>query len=223
MARFTQHEGMKGSQKWIQKIVNDQPEILNSQIRRALNLPEEERIEWLSPLRSDDYAEYRDEAFLNLLGVKLEKVPLAQFWPINGPQWDALGKSSSGRLLLVEAKSHISELLSSLQAKDKDSIRKIRASLEETKAYLQANVTVDWSLRFYQYANRLAHLYLLKKNGLPAYLIHVYFINDLAMNGPTSSLEWSGAIKLLNSYLGIERHKLQDFVADLYIDVRELE
>ncbi len=223
MVRFIQREGRKGSQKWIQKIVNDQPEILNSQIRRALKLPEEERIDWLSPLRADDYAEYRDEAFLNLLGVKLEKVPLRQFWPKGGPQWDALGKISSGKLLLVEAKSHISELLSSLQAKDKGSKRKIKASLKETKAYLHAKATVDWSQSFYQYANRLAHLYLLKKNGLPAYLIHVYFINDVEMNGPTSSLEWQGAIKLLNSYMGIGKHRLQDFVADLYIDVRELE
>jgi hypothetical protein len=223
MARFTQHEAKKGSQKWIQKIVNDQPEILNSQIRRALNLPEGERIEWLSPLRADAYAEYRDEAFLKLLGVKLGIVSLAEFWPKGGPQWDALGKSSSGKLLLVEAKSHISELLSSLQAKDNDSIRKIKTSLDETKEYLHANATVDWSLYFYQYANRLAHLYLLKKNGLPAYLIHVYFINDAEMNGPTSFLEWQGAIELLNSYIGIRRHKLQDFVADLYIDVRELQ
>jgi hypothetical protein len=223
MARFTQHEAKKGSQKWIQKITNDQPETLNSQIRRALNLAEKERIEWLSPLRADNYAEYRDEAFLNLLGVKLEMLPLRQFWPKGGPQWDALGKSSSGKLLLVEAKSHISELLSSLQAKDNDSRRKIKASLKKTKAYLQAKATVNWSQSFYQYANRLAHLYLLKKNGLPAYLIHVYFINDAEMNGPTSFLEWQGAIKLLNSCLGIGKHILQDFVADLYIDVLELE
>ncbi len=223
MARFTQREAKKGSQKWIQKIVNDKPEVLDSQLRRVLNLSEGERIEWLSPLRSDDYAEYRDAAFLKLLGIKLETVSLSRFWPANGPQWDALGKTSSGRLLLVEAKSHISELFSSLQAKDQDSIRKIKASLEETKAHIRANTAVDWSLYFYQYANRLAHLYLLRKNGLPAYLIHVYFVNDLEMNGPTSFLEWQGAIKLLNAYLGIENHRLQDFVADLYIDVRELE
>lgn len=223
MIRFTQREANKGSQKWIQKIINEQPEVLDSQLRRALDMPEGERIEWLSPLRADDYAEYRDEAFLSLLGVRFEKVPLGEFWPANGPQWDALGNSSSGRLLLAEAKSHIPELLSSLQAKDKDSIRKIKASFEETKAYLSVKAKVDWSLHFYQYANRLAYLYLLRKNGLPAYLIHVYFINDFEMNGPTSILEWQGAIKLLNSYIGIGKHRLQDFIADVYIDVRELE
>ena len=101
MARFPQPQAKRGSQKWIQKLINDKPEILNSKIRSALNFSEEEDVQWLSPLKSDDYAEYRDQAFLNLLNVKLERIPLAQFWPKGGPQWDALGKSSSGKLLLV--------------------------------------------------------------------------------------------------------------------------
>lgn len=44
---------------------------------------------------------------------------------------DALGKSSSGKLFLVEAKSHIPELISLLQAKDERSIEQIKASLAE--------------------------------------------------------------------------------------------
>jgi hypothetical protein len=67
MARFPQTQAEKGSQKWIQKLVNDKPEILNSQICSTLNLPEKENIQWLSPLKNDDYAEYRDQAFLKLL------------------------------------------------------------------------------------------------------------------------------------------------------------
>jgi hypothetical protein len=116
----------------------------------------------------------------------------------------------------------IPELLSSTQAKDQESIRKIRQSLEETKLYLGSRAEADWSQFFYQYTNRLAHLYLLKKNKLPAYLINVYFLNDAEMNGPTSLYEWKGAIRLLNSYLGIRRHKLQKFMIDLYIDINKL-
>jgi len=224
MARFPQHEGKKGSQKWLQKLVNDKPAILNSRIWSALNLSEEEHIEWCSPLKSDDYAEYRDQAFLKLLDVKLEKASLAQFWPDGGPQWDALGKSSSGKLFLVEAKSHIPELISSLQAEDQGSIEKITTSLGETKRYLNCRVNVEWSQCFYQYANRIAHLYLLrKKNDLPAYLICVYFLNDVEMKGPTSLAEWEGALRLLKSALGIRRHKLQKFTAGVYVDVRALQ
>ena len=223
MARFPQPEAKKGSQKWLQKLVNDKPEILNSRIWSSLNFSEEEHIAWLSPLKSDDYAEYRDQAFLNFLDVKLEKVPLAQFWPRGGPQWDALGKSSSGKLLLVEAKSHISELISSLQAEDQGSIEKITTSLGETKRYLNSSAQVEWTRCFYQHANRLAHLYLLRKNDLHAYLIFVYFLNDIEMKGPTSLAEWKGALRLLKSALGIGRHKLQKFITNVYVDVRALQ
>jgi len=219
MARFPQPRSNKGSQKWIQKLVNEQPEQLNSQIRAKLNLPKNEYIQWLSPLKTDRYSEYRDKEFIDLLGVKLEKKPLEDFWPRGGPQWDALGKSRSEKLFLVEAKSHIQELISTMKAKDKDSARRIRKSLQETKHFLGSNAEVDWSSGFYQYVNRLAHLYLLRQNGLSAHLLFIYFINDSEMKGPTTIHEWKGAIELLHSYLGIRRRKLQDFVVDLFIDV----
>ena len=61
---------------------------------------------------------------------------------------------------------------------------------------------------------------MLRKNDLPAYLVYVYFLNDIEMNGPTSFHEWEGAVKLLSSYLGIGKHKLQKFITDVYIDAR---
>lgn len=219
MARFPQPLCNKGSQKWIQRLINEQPDQLNSQIRAKLNLPKDEYIQWLSPLKTDEYSEYRDKEFIDLLGVKLEKKPLEDFWPKGGPQWDALGKSRSGRLFLVEAKSHIQELISTMKAKDKGSARRIRRSLQETKRFLGSNAEVDWSCGFYQYVNRLAHMYLLRQNGLLAHLLFVYFINDFEMKGPTTIHQWKGAIELLHSYLGIRRRKLQDFVVDVFIDV----
>jgi hypothetical protein len=212
----------KGSQKWIQKLVDEKPELLNLQIRRNLELSEDEEIQWLSPLKSDRYAEYRDRAFINLFDVELKQTPLGQFWPRGGPQWDALGKSSLEKLFLVEAKSHISELISTSKAENENSVKRIAKSLEETKHYLSSETGFDWSSGFYQYANRLAHLYLLRKNQLPAYLVFVYFVNDLEMRGPTTIYEWKGAIALLHSYLGIRRHKLQKFISEIFIDVNDL-
>jgi len=223
MSRFSQSEADKGSQKWIQKLVNQKSDLLNTHIKRNLNFPEDEDIKWLSPLKTDKYSEYYGQSFLNLLGVELQKVPLSSFWPKRGPQWDALGKSSRGKLLLVEAKSHIPELISTMQAKDENSVKRIRRSLEETTHFLNANPEINWSHSFYQYTNRLAHLYLLRQNDLPAYLILVYFINDVEMKGPTTIEEWKGAKKLLRSYLGIGRHKLQKFITDVFIDVGCLE
>lgn len=223
MGRFPQHVTQKGSQKWLQMIINEKSEFLNTEIRRKFGLPKDEGIQWLSPLKRDNYAEYRDQEFIDLLGVKLTRIPLANFWPRGGPQWDALGKGSSGILFLVEAKSHIHELISTMQAKGERSREKIQKSLEETKRFLNSNAKTDWASPFYQYTNRLAHLYLLRQNQLPAYLVFVYFTNDLEMNGPTTVDEWKGAIKLLYSYLGIGRHKLQNFITDVFIDVTHFE
>jgi hypothetical protein len=223
MARFPQTQAEKGSQKWIQKLVNDKPEILNSQIWSTLNFSEKENIQWLSPLKNDDYAEYRDQAFLKLLNVKLEKLSLNEFWPKGGPQWDALGRSASGKLFLVEAKSHIPELISTSQAKDENSAKRILKSLREVKDYLGANTNLDWSKGFYQYTNRLAHLYLLRKNGLCAYLVFVFFISDSQVKGSTTVSEWKGAIKLLRSCLGIGKHKLTKYIANIFVDVNQLQ
>jgi len=174
-------------------------------------------------LKNDEYAKYRDEAFIERLGVELEKMPLSEFWPKNGPQWDALGRSSSGKLFLVEAKSHISELISTLKAENENSIRKIQESLRKTKHYLNSRTNFDWSKGFYQYTNRLAHLYLLKENDLQAYLLFVYFMNDSEMNGPTSVQEWEGAVKLLHSCLATNQLKLKKDVIQIFIDVKHLQ
>lgn len=204
MTRVPQPAARRGSQKWIQRFVNEKPDLLNSKIREKVDLLENEIIAWLSPLKDDKFAEYRDQQFLDLLGVKLENRPLERFWPRGGPQWDALGKSNSGKIFLLEAKSHIPELISTIGVKDEESLKKIHESLEETNSFLNAKDVVDWTSHFYQYTNRLAHLYLMRElNGLSAYLVFVYFVNDDEMNGPSTIYEWKGAIKLLHSYLGI--------------------
>ena len=89
--------------------------------------------------------------------------------------------------------------------------------------FYQAKPGCDWSKRFYRYANRLAHLYFLRVlNKKPAYLVFVYFVNDTQMKGPESREEWEGAIKLLNTFLDLKRHKLSPFVVDVFIDVNKL-
>ena len=195
----------------------------SKQIKRNLQFSNNHEIQWRSPLKDESYAEYRDQEFIDRLDIILKKVCLKDFWPTRGPQWDALGKSSKGNIFLVEAKSHIPEMTSTTRAQDKHSLLKIRESLERTKNFLNAKKMVDWSIGFYQYTNRLAHLYLLRElNQLPAYLLFIYFINDSEMNGPNTIDEWKGAIKLLHTYLGIRRHKMQRFTSDIFIDVDKI-
>ena len=224
MSRIPQHPAAKGSQKWIQKLVTEEPQLLNSPIRTQLDLPDTEKITWLSPIADDEYAEYQDQAFLELLGIRLPKVSLSDFWPSRGPVWDGLGKAHSGNVFLVEAKSHISEVLSPKTGAGEKSLRKIKKSLNETKTFLHSKSEHDWTTTFYQYTNRLAHLYLLRAlNEVPAYLVFLYFVNDKDMNGPKSVDEWIGAISLLKSYLGVGRHRLDKYVAETFIDVKALQ
>ena len=196
MRRTPKTPAKKGSQKWIQEVVNNNPDILDAKIKKQLGMPEPEIIAWLSPLASDGYAEYQDQSFLDQLSVDLPKVPLSDFWPKRGPVWDAFGKSSAGDIFIVEAKSHILEAVSGGTGAGEKSLEQIVSSLSEVKAYVGTKTDVDWSQTFYQYTNRLAHLYLLRVlNNIPAYLVFVYFVNDNEMNGPKSIDEWTGAIK----------------------------
>jgi hypothetical protein len=218
MSRFVQPLASRGSQKWIQTLINEKLDVLNKKLQTKLGLSKDDEIKWLSPLKEDEYAEYRDEAFLERLGIKLDLYPLKVFWPPNGPQWDGLGKSDSGKLFLVEAKSHIPELISTFKGTRKASIDKVRGSLEETKQRLGVKADYNWLTPFYQYANRIAHVYQLRKNKLDAWLVNVYFVNDLERKGSKTADEWKGAIRLLHSCLGLRERLIQKWVVDVFID-----
>lgn len=224
MPRVQQQLAKKGSQKWLQQLVNSRPELLARELAPALHLVPGEQIQWLSPIRSDAYAEYSDDAFLERLNINLPKNSLEIFWPKRGPVWDGLGHTSGGDLILLEAKAHIAEMVSPPTAAGETSLPKIHESLKGTKNYLGSKSLHDWASTFYQYTNRLAHLYLLRElNGPPAYLVFLYFVNAADVAGPKTREEWEGAIKLLHNFLGINRHRLSAYVIDIYIDVGELD
>lgn len=132
MARFAQECAQSGSQKWLQLAVNEYADLLVTPISEYLH-PKTSEIEWLSPLACDDFAEYRDEDFIDLLGLELATYPLSKFWPKVGPQWDGLARTDRSQVLMVEAKSYAAELAGKgSQATNCDSIRKIRLSPEQT-------------------------------------------------------------------------------------------
>jgi hypothetical protein len=214
VGRFPQPEGVRGSLRWVQHFVNKDPDALETAIGVG-------PINWCSPLASDGYAEYRDSSILDLLKVKLSKRPLSSFWPARGPQWDALGRAASGELILVEAKAHVAEILSPGTKASEHALERIRASLAETAAGMGAAVpgAVDWSQKFYQYTNRLAHVYFFRKlNDIPALLIFLYFIGDREMNGPASRQEWEAATAVLHEALGL-RGRVPLYVKDAFVEV----
>ncbi len=213
MTRIRQGRKLRGSQRWIQDLVNTYPEVLDEAIGLG-------KIDWRSPLVEDDYAEYRDEAALDRIDFHLRHRSLESFWPTRGPQWDALGKAESGEAILVEAKAHIGELFSGATRASETSARKIRASLREVMTGLHAKPGLDWSSRFYQYTNRLAHGYLLSRlNKLHCRLVFLYLIGDTEMNGPGTRAEWEAATRVLHEALGLPRSPAR-FVAEVFVDLR---
>jgi hypothetical protein len=223
MLQVTKQKTAKGSRRWLQELVNQRPALLNDAIRTKMGLSGQDKINWLSPLEREGYAEYKDQPFLDKISVRLEKRPLEEFWPSGGAVWDALGRTSRGDVLLVEAKARISELGSTCQASP-SSMTLIQKSLAETKQFFGAPSTADWSQTHYQYANRLAHLYLLRElNGIPAWLIFLYFVNAEDVAGPRSAEAWRPAIDAIHAHLGVTRDRLGPHVIDLFLDQRPIQ
>jgi exonuclease III len=223
VAQATRSYASKGSQRWLQIAVNRAPELLNTELRQSLHLPERAEITWLSPLQAEGFVEYRDQAWVDRLGVQLAKKSLRDFWPFGGPVWDGLARISSGQVLLVEAKGHIPELISSpTRAKSEATRDKIRQSLRDVQQDLTRG-SVDWNGVFFQYANRLAHLHFLREqNGIDAHLVNVYFVNATDVAGPSSREEWMGALRLVESILGVGSHRLSRYMHKVFVDVSGL-
>ncbi|MFY8047699.1 MAG: hypothetical protein ACOVNS_02635 [Erythrobacter sp.] len=203
--RSAQADGKKGSLKWIQRAVNAHAAELEAPILAALSPARS--IEWRSPLLTDDLAEYRDASFLDAVGLGSLSSQLADFWPRRGPQWDALGLTDAGHVLLVEAKAHIGEFCSPASDASPASLAKIHAALASTAKAVGATPedAERWSGRFYQYTNRLAHLVWLRQHGVEAILVLVGFCHDDEMPGETTPEAWAAAYQVADFALGIPR------------------
>jgi hypothetical protein len=176
-------------------------------------------IEWRSPLEADDFAEYRDGEFLQRIDIELPSVSLTSFWPLRGPQWDALGRSQSGAAVLVEAKAHIPELFSPACQAREASLATIRLAMQRTAAALGAKPGLDWTRRFYQYTNRLAHGYLLSTlNQVPTELVFLSIVGDRDMNGPETCEGWEAAYLTVEEAIGL-RGRMPKYVRHAYVDV----
>jgi hypothetical protein len=222
--RAVETKEARGSLKWIRVAVNENRELFNCYILSACSIPKDDEIVWVSPLQDDDYAEYRDQDFLDRLGIDLPNKKLRDFWPNLGPQWDALARTRCGRIILLEAKANVLEVVSPATGASPSSRELIEKSLSETKAFLGVDQDIPWAGRLYQFTNRLAHLYLLRElNGIDAYLVFTYFVGDDDVNGPKTVNEWKAALTVAKKVLGIsERNPMSKFVSDVFVDVRDI-
>lgn len=204
------------SEHWLRVAVNEWTKQFDAQVRQALNLAASEEITWLSPVRADKYAEYFDDSFLDRLQITDPKMPLREFWPAGGPRWDGLARTSGGKVILVEAKAHIAEAIDFGSNAGAESTKLIEASLAAAKRAFRAREEANWNTPFYQYANRLAHLYYLRAlAGVDAYLLFVCFANAPDVPVPASVEEWRGAVAAIECALGLGAHPYRGYIGHL--------
>jgi hypothetical protein len=218
----------KGSQRQLQDFVNNATSELNQQIFGTIpSLPRSSGLRWVSPLKGkgkEGYQEYSDSKFLIAVRQAELSFELQRFWPSGGPSWDALAIVYTGGppgVLLVEAKAHPGEVASSCGAEDPISIQKIKAGLDATKSWLGVDKCSDWYKRYYQSANRLAHLYFLREIAkVPAWLANIYFVDD-ASHISTPRVEWDQKIAEVEECLGLRRIS-SPYVGNVFLSSKKI-
>lgn len=193
-----------GSQLQLQLYVNRRQAELNHAITVALGFPPSP-LTWLSPVENEAYKEYRDAAFLEKLGLEDLVTPLRAFWPRSGPRWDGLARmDSSSTVILIEAKNYPGEVRGGgCKAGDVTPVtsrhpvsRTTNARTRITEALNAAakNIGVQnsdhWLGSLYQYANRLAHVDFLRRNGVDARMVNVCFTGDPNLRRRTTAEQW---------------------------------
>ena len=216
----------KGSQLWLQLLVGvpDNRWLLDAELAKHIDDLGPGAIDWVSPL-PPTFEEFHDAAFVNQLGLGAHVAQdLKTFWPASGPRWDALATTGGGKKILVEAKAHIAEIASQgCTATAPKSIALIEASLAAVKGDLKVDPKADWMGPLYQHANRLAHLWWLRDQGVDAELVFLYFLNADGVGGPSSAERWRGAIELEEKVLDVRRqHSLRKHVHHVFFDVERL-
>ena len=149
-----------------------------------------------------------------------------EFWPQTGQaqNWDAVGwlvGRTTPELLLVEAKAHTGELLSSCGAGERSKLT-IENAFAAVKSDLGVPQGADWLNQYYQEANRLAVLWFLTKYGIPARFVTLCFCGDTHANADCPSVEagWGPALALQAKHLELPfNHSLSDRVHKVFLNV----
>ena len=213
---------VSGSRSQLREYIERFPRFLNEEIERQL--PARTRLagqhtQWLSPMEADRFKIAPRADFLRAAGLSDQPGLLERQWYRLGPCWDAAGLLPRGRdlrqgVLLIEAKGQLEEIDDQSSRLTARSSALIQETFHETRQWLNASETEDWTGPLYRTANRLAHLHLLRNHlDVPAWLVQVYFLNDPA--GPASRTDWLPVIAGVHARLGLCRRP--PFTLDVFL------
>jgi len=225
------------------QIAVEQRTAINSDIQSLRPDWKGAKIKWYSPIKVSGYKEFHDTTFWNGRFKKTDSsfweglgdhISFQGFWPKGGPSWDGLAvlekEDGHKTLLLFEAKSHKGELISYCSAKNPNAIKLICRRLNIAQEELGLNKKADLMIRYYQFANRLAHLHFLQSQKIDVALINILFANDPYWNSKdkTGVDDWKKAQLKKMQYFGIDdnfllTHCIYERIIDLnseqYADV----
>lgn len=204
----------KGSKHQMQNIVFEENQYILNEILS-------DRLEWLSPIKKDNYREYQLNNADIIKKLGLEKGIFKDFWPSRQPQWDGIAISEKGTLYLLEAKSHLSEI----QPSNSEKQNLIRKSIDEV-AERVSGITLDndskqeaWYHKYYQIANRIVFKEKMQDliSEIPGVkfnevvLIFLNFVNDSTWSIKemvTSEKDWISHYDRIFSEMGLDRNAL---------------
>jgi hypothetical protein len=225
VARRADDDGwaFKGSQLQLQIYVNRRRGELNEALYAAIPELQGSPIQWRAPLEADGLDEPRDREFLQAVGLDRLWDSLTDFWPRLGPVWDGLAEIDftdvpSG-VVLVEAKSYPAELASACRAKPASRAR-IEQRLAETRASLGVadHFATVWLERYYQLANRLAHLVWLREQGVQTWLVLIGFTGDTE-HVSTTTEAWTAGLRAVGDEMGLDLGQV-DGLVDVNLEAR---
>jgi hypothetical protein len=170
--------------------------------------------------------------FLPDEGFEKVRAAWAKYWPQTGtpPNWDAVAEveiDGSSHWLLVEAKSHLREVISFCGAKGQ-SLDMISAALTTTIGCIGSDVqTIDWLGPYYQFCNRLAVLNFLDQQKILAKLLLIHFLGDVFPAGrqplcPEAEEGWMPLLNAMDKHVGwtdADKNHLRDHVHKLFLPV----
>ncbi len=198
--------------RWIGRHRNE----FDKRIKQLLAI---DNVTWLDFDFTEDKAE-PDRELVGLSFLENEKNSQALFsqwkeeWPQKGNSmnWDLVGYTVQNDIktwILIEAKAHIGELKQSCGASG-EGLKKIEKALTKA-AYNIGTIIADknpWTKKYYQLANRIYVLDLLKRNEINAKLINIYFTGDKNFKSrisPKDEKLWKVEIDKMKEYLNIEK------------------
>jgi hypothetical protein len=207
-----------GSEDHLRRYLAEHERVLNAAIAEEIGTSPE-AVSWLAFPRNADGKEQEFKG-LGFLPQNREAAAVRDawrgVWPQRGRQnWDAVGRVHND-WLLVEAKANHPEFCSPpTTAKETGGLPQIRQTTNRIKRELGVNRWFTWTGSYYQYVNRLAMLWFLRKYGIEARLVFVYFTGDTFPDNtpcPATKEEWERLVEARRLTLGLpKQHALGMF------------